>query len=481
MVNMAKVSDQSSPSRSETKPHESGATDQSKRTLPAARIGHHPTRLKISVNDHALKKKEGALIDRGANGGIAGRDTRVMDKTTRTIDLSGVDDHTVRNLEIVTAGAVVRTQLGEVLLRLNQYAYMRDAKTIHSCVQMEWFKNTVSEKAPAISDIPPCITTLEGYKIPIYIKHGLPYIRMRPYTDFERDNLTHVNLTSVEEWDPRIADYEIDDGWYDQQETKNDFFKNSIVNENGEVYEERESITGIETNRTMIEVYLHNLIHEELADSDEEFEVPELMCCDAESTLRRSKRTTKRQDYNPKTKQKKKSEKRTKRKVTTKEPENVIPRPSDWGDSDDEAPQTDSNNQAKSTDRDRGDIETGPILVKPSKADYAEYARHFCGAPELAIEKTFAATTQYGRVGTGTGLHLWKQIRSPSAATNHPRRNEPVATDTVYGPVGFPAIDNGSTAAQFFIGRKSGFRSIRPSGKTDGQFTRTLMDEIRSY
>jgi hypothetical protein len=178
LVNMAKVSDQSSPSRSETKPHESGATDQSKRTLPAARIGHHPTRLKISVNDHALKKKEGALIDRGANGGIAGRDTRVMDKTTRTIDLSGVDDHTVRNLEIVTAGAVVRTQLGEVLLRLNQYAYMRDAKTIHSCVQMEWFKNTVSEKAPAISDIPPCITTLEGYKIPIYIKHGLPYIRM---------------------------------------------------------------------------------------------------------------------------------------------------------------------------------------------------------------------------------------------------------------------------------------------------------------
>ncbi len=481
MVNTAKVSDQSSPQNRETKPHGSEVTHQPTKALPIAQSGRHPQKLKISINCRNLKNKEGALVDRGANGGIAGKDTRVMDKTTRTIDLSGVDDHTVRNLEIVTAGAVVRTQLGEVILRLNQYAYMRDAKTIHSCLQMEWFKNTVSEKAPAISDVPPCITTLEGYKIPIYIKHGLPYIRMRPYTDYERENLIHVNLTSVEEWDPKIADYEINDDWYSQQEPQDEFFKNSMVNENGELYEERETRQGVETNKTMIAVYLHNLIIEELADSDEEPEVPELMCNDAETTLRRSKRTTTRHNYNPKTKRKEDTKKRGEKKVTPKKPGPVTPRPSEWGDSDDDTPRTDFNNQAKSTDRDRGDIVSGPILVKPSKKEYADYARYFCGAPELVIEKTFEATTQYGRVGTGTGLHLWKQIKSPSAATNHPRRNEPVATDTVYGPAGFPAVDNGSTAAQFFIGRKSGFRSIRPSGNSDGQFTRTLMDEIRSY
>ena len=143
---------------------------------------------------------------------------------------------------------------------------------------MEWFKTTVSEKAPAISDVPPCITTLEGYKIPIYINHGLPYIKMWPYTDYERDNLTHVNLTSVEEWDPKIADYEINPDWYSQQESPKEFFKHSIVNENGELFEEREGRQGIETNRTMIEVYLHNLIHGELVESDEEPEDIGLMC-----------------------------------------------------------------------------------------------------------------------------------------------------------------------------------------------------------
>ena len=41
---------------------------------------------------------------------------RVIERTIRTINLSGIDDHTVRNLTIVTAGGVVRTHKGDVIL-----------------------------------------------------------------------------------------------------------------------------------------------------------------------------------------------------------------------------------------------------------------------------------------------------------------------------------------------------------------------------
>ena len=53
-----------------------------------------------------------ALVDRGANGGISGDDSRVIWRTKIYIDLSGVDDHTVRNLELVTAGGVVESNKG---------------------------------------------------------------------------------------------------------------------------------------------------------------------------------------------------------------------------------------------------------------------------------------------------------------------------------------------------------------------------------
>ena len=44
-----------------------------------------------------------------------------------------------------------------------------------------------------------------------------------------------------------------------------------------------------------------------------------------------------------------------------------------------------------------------------------------------------------------------------------------------------PAVDDGSTAAQFFIGRKSMYRTIRPCGHSDVQSVKVLHDEIREY
>ena len=93
------------------------------------------------------------------------------------MDLSGIDDHTVRNLHLVTTGGVVRTQLGDIIIVLHQAADMtRDSKTILSAGQLKNFGCHVKDKSPRNTKEIPCITTVKGYVIPIAIKKGLPYI-----------------------------------------------------------------------------------------------------------------------------------------------------------------------------------------------------------------------------------------------------------------------------------------------------------------
>ena len=71
-------------------------------------------------------------MDHGANGGIAGDDTRIISKTGRFVDVQGIDNHQLVDIPIVTAGAVINTQKGEVIAVMNQYAYPGKGKTIHS-------------------------------------------------------------------------------------------------------------------------------------------------------------------------------------------------------------------------------------------------------------------------------------------------------------------------------------------------------------
>ena len=127
----------------------------------------------------------------------------------------------------------------------------------------------------------------------------------------------------------------------------------------------------------------------------------------------------------------------------------------------------------------KGDF--GPRLVKPSKINYDLYVRHFPGFPLDTIKKTFLATTQYARKGAFPGMFMKHLIKSPNPALHIPRRHEAVATDTVYAPNGTPAIDNGSTAAQIFIGRTSGHIHVEGCGKSDKMFVKMLYDCIRKF
>jgi hypothetical protein len=98
----------------------------------------------------------------------------------------------------------------------------------------------------------------------------------------------------------------------------------------------------------------------------------------------------------------------------------------------------------------------------------------FGWAPANTIKRTLNVTTQYahGRVSDTLKQH-W---RSRFPAYNVKRRNEPVATDTVFSDT--PAVDSGVNAAQIFVGRES--LVVDAYGlKIDKEFVNTLEDNIR--
>jgi len=89
-----------------------------------------------------------SLVDCGANGGIAGSDVCIIAKIPDcTVNICGIDNHEITEIPIVTAGGVVKTNNGEVIVVLHQYAYHGKGKTIHSSAQLEHFKNDVNDRS----------------------------------------------------------------------------------------------------------------------------------------------------------------------------------------------------------------------------------------------------------------------------------------------------------------------------------------------
>ena len=168
------------------------------------------------VDKHHMDKP-GSLIDRGANGGVAGADVRVFATTDHAVNVQGISEHQVTDLKIVSAGGIVQTQKGPVIAIFNQYAHIGTGKTIHSSIQLEEFGLKVNEKSVQVPGGLQRIETPDGYVHPIRIKDGLPYVALRPYTDEEWKTLPHVHWTRDSDWDPAIFDHEFDDNdeWYD--------------------------------------------------------------------------------------------------------------------------------------------------------------------------------------------------------------------------------------------------------------------------
>ena len=92
-----------------------------------------------------------------------------------------------------------------------------------------------------------------------------------------------------------------------------------------------------------------------------------------------------------------------------------------------------------------------PRQVDTSRIDFSTLQSKFGWLPIDVIRNTFSNTTQFYR--TPASSHLKKHFRSPYPACNIHRRQEPIATDTVYSDT--PAIDDGSKVAQIFVGTTS--------------------------
>ena len=156
----------------------------------------------------AKQAKHGSLVDRGANGGLAGSDVRILSTLHRKCTVTGIDNHGIPGLDLVQCAALLQTNHGIVNLIMNEYAYYGRGHSIHSSGQIEWYTNTVDDKSVQVGG-QQRIVTIDGYSMPLVCKDGLMYLQLQGIqTDQDLQNYSSVHLTSPHEWDPSVLDYE---------------------------------------------------------------------------------------------------------------------------------------------------------------------------------------------------------------------------------------------------------------------------------
>ena len=161
----------------------------------------------ISVNATKFFDEPLALMDGGANGGIAGSDMRVMSYNSdgRRVNIGIAGDHQMTGKKLGTFCAVIETRFGRVLAIFHQYAHVPEQRrSIHSKCQFQAHHNLVGDTATAYGGLQR-IDTADGYQLPLTIRAGLPYIRQTYPTDADM-NLPQVQFTSPSQWDPNLND-----------------------------------------------------------------------------------------------------------------------------------------------------------------------------------------------------------------------------------------------------------------------------------
>jgi len=376
----------------------------------------HQHKIYYSVSAHK-SRKIGSLVDRGANGGIAGEDVRIIEKSDRTVDVRGIDNHQITDIPIVTAGGVIKTQHGPAIAILHQYAYTGQGKTIHSSGQLEWYKNDVNDKSIKVSGGLQRILTNDGYAIPISIRDGLPYVALRPFTDEEWETLPHVILTGDADWDPGVLDHDLDD-----HETWFDAISDIPLDPPPSAFDE------VGDYRKRVVVQSHDVL-----DQQHDWGVSESLV-DACVMMHTYQAHTLDLSHSP------------------------------------------------ASDLEDPGLDILPTLyeshaheINKHTPDYQALRPMFGWLPADIIKQTFEVTTQYARLPMSTLLK--KRYKSPFPALNVHRRDEPVATDTIYSDT--PAVDSGATIAQVFVGVESLVTDVYAI-KTDRQFINTLEDQIRT-
>ena len=354
--------------------------DSLEQVIQAYHSSQTPTNRAINFTYHISQTshtKFGALVDRGANGGLAGNDVRILQKSGRTCTVTGIDNHELQGLPLVQCATLVETNLGKANLILNEYAYYGKGHTIHSSGQIEWFKNKVDDRSIKVGG-QQCITTLDGYAIPLSCKSGLMYLPIlgKP-TDKDLETYPSIHLTSPHEWDPSVLDYE-----HSSELGTPSWHPNPTINSS---FDPNFDELGHYTQRAISQ--LQSLIQD------------------------------------------------------------PIPTP---------------------------DLHINSHDVTPAKLDYEKLRPYFGWVNADVVQKTIEQTTQWGTVVHNVPMR--KHLKSRNPVLNVPRRQEAVATDTVYSDT--PAVDCGVKLAQIFIGKQSLVSDVYPL-KSGSHFINTLEDNIR--
>ena len=172
-------------------------------------------RANARLDPEAGNRHRDGLVDRGANGGMAGDDMLILaTDPVEKVDITGIDDVKMDDIPVVTACTKLHCERnGTVIGLFYQYAGKQDeygygtGQTIHAPIQLGDFGLTVNDNVTERNNR---ILTPDGFEFKLYTRGGLPHMRQARPTLEDLGKYPHVIMTAAEEvgglWDPTKFD-----------------------------------------------------------------------------------------------------------------------------------------------------------------------------------------------------------------------------------------------------------------------------------
>jgi hypothetical protein len=104
--------------------------------------------INYNITQSVTNKRNGLLVDCGANGGIGGTDVRKLHDIANTVvDITGIENHQVRDIPLAVVAGIIRTNRGPIVGIFNNYAYIGQGRSIHSSPQLEYSGHEVNDRS----------------------------------------------------------------------------------------------------------------------------------------------------------------------------------------------------------------------------------------------------------------------------------------------------------------------------------------------